>query len=758
MYVEGDIIYKIWNDNYTYVINKENNSYNRIPLEYQDRLEEFIEIANNKELLEKESYFEYQSFYEEYCGKLSIITGKDIVVQYLLDDLWETQHVDDNFNQENFMLAKLTPVRYDRKCTMGNATIWNLLMTTWSYEKKLAIPYRIPEKLDFVGGLSRIFKIGFAKHIQKLDYDGLYPSIQLNGDIFPDFDITHVLKRILLHLKNGRSVFKKLASDETLSKSDRKFYKTKQLPLKVLNNANFGATGSQFFNWADINVAETTTCTGRQYLRLMIDFFSRYGCQAMVTDTDGCHYVIPETTLVDINGNMLVEPLPYNSLEYTNGKGETLIGIKAVLEKFNTEILKGDFMKLDDDGRWISCINVSKKNYANLEADGKIKITGNTIKSSTLPEYIEIFLDKALTLILQDKPKEFIEWYYEYLNKVFYNEIPLKQIASKAKVKRSIVDYVNRGYDKNGRLMPKQAFMELILAKYLPKELVQKINDRSLLDIVMPENEDEEMLLEEGNNEVLVAPVDTAIEKEKLILKQSLQEEARRKYNKYIKSLLEEIKPYNKVANKGDVVYFVNAGTTKSHGASKTDKEGNLMSELINADDLEKNPDMLGKYNVAKAVADFNTRVSKILIVFDPSLQETILKDVKIKRKNKIATLSLDEREFYTENDLKFTLTDKDTIDEIMTMEVGEIDFWVRMDRNPYEIFNGFKTENQINFEEFRTMFKKINDKIKPLKGVLKTQYNKQIRENDFVIQFKDNKYYLNQFKNNNLELVKELV
>ena len=129
--------------------------------------------------------------------------GKKLVKQYLLDDLWETEQVDELYNQSSFMLAKIVPTTYQRVCTMGTASIWNLLMTAWSYENNLAIPH--PDKADrFSGGLARCYKVGFTKRSKKIDYASLYPMIQLDNDVFPMFDITNVLKKLLLlkYVKN----------------------------------------------------------------------------------------------------------------------------------------------------------------------------------------------------------------------------------------------------------------------------------------------------------------------------------------------------------------------------------------------------------------------------------------------------------------------------------------------------------------------------------------------------------------------------
>ena len=63
-----------------------------------------------------------------------------------MDDLWETAEIDNVYNQSSFMVAKIVPTTYQRVCTMGTAAIWNLLLTTWSYENDLAIP--IPDKYE----------------------------------------------------------------------------------------------------------------------------------------------------------------------------------------------------------------------------------------------------------------------------------------------------------------------------------------------------------------------------------------------------------------------------------------------------------------------------------------------------------------------------------------------------------------------------------------------------------------------------------
>lgn len=100
-----------------------------------------------------------------------------------------------------------------------------------------------------------------------------------------------------------------------------------------------------------------------------------------------------------------------------------------------------------------------------MDAKGKIKLTGNSIKSKKLPLYIEEFLDKGVKLLLNGQGKEFIEYYYEYLQKIFDQRIALSKIAQRAKVKLTMDDYVKRLTQKTkaGNQMSRMAHMELAL-------------------------------------------------------------------------------------------------------------------------------------------------------------------------------------------------------------------------------------------------------------------------------------------------------
>ncbi len=294
VYIPGDKIYTIWNDTVNkYAFNDSNGDWYKI----------------SERMILMDGY--------------KVTTGSYLIQRYLMDDLWETEQVDNIFNQAAFLISKILPTNFSRSSTMGTATQWKLIMAAWSYERNLAIPLT-ESKRDFAGGLSRLLALGYARNVVKLDYAALYPKTELTHDIFPNLDISGVMKGLLTYIVDTRDEFKFLttkhkdiAKDLVARKLDelgdeikkhkalQNLYDKKQLPLKILANSWFGAYGAPYiFNWGDTDCAEETTCRGRQYLRLMVRHFTeKYGFKALVGDSvtyDTPVYVRYFKNLIDI--------------------------------------------------------------------------------------------------------------------------------------------------------------------------------------------------------------------------------------------------------------------------------------------------------------------------------------------------------------------------------------------------------------------------------------------------------------------------
>ena len=716
-YIEGEdgAIGKYYLENKIFLIN-DKNEYVQVPDEYQDVAKCLYKLQVNKNIIGDEEYKRLRGqclnqskvfvdwFRTEALpkGMINFIGGKKLVKQYLLDDLWETEHVDELYNQSSFMLAKIVPTTYQRICTMGTAAVWNLLLTAWSYENDLAIPQS--DKYEkFSGGLARCFKTGYTKRIKKIDYASLYPMIQLTEGVFPIFDITGVMKKLLLYLTTTRNIYKKLAKKKKLNEEevillkeiDPEIYikyinnaltqaeilmsEIKQLPIKILNNSLFGALGSNIsFNWSDNVCAARITCVGRLHLRHGIDWFSKYGLVALLAVTDGINFHIPDTTTIRVTDDGVLYDQPEGLIE-DMWKYDGQVGVQALIKKYNREEMKAPYMSVDDDGDSISCLNLSRINYGSLalvkdkktgELKEKIKLTGNTIKSKVMPEYIETFIDKGLDMILHGQGKEFVEYYNSYAEDIRYMRIPLKKIASKSKIKISLKSYKNRGSDKNGKDKAAQAHMELLIQKReaIVRDLFEKHKSEFNLEKIKNVNDIDVMA--------------------KLVANYMPQE-----------------------PELDSVVYYVNVGTMKSHGDVKKDtKTGEvvLRCELISAKDLQDNPNMTGTYNYKKYLAAFNTRVETLLVGFDEETRKKML--VKINKQGELKKFEFNP----LHNELELKNFDSDNYDEAMHLEDLEVDFWNKTGYDPRNIWNGFKMRDEYNvhYEIYQNALDFLNEKM----------------------------------------------
>lgn len=629
------------------------------------------------------------------------VKGDYIVQRYLCDDLWETEQIDNIFNQASFLIAKMLPTTFQRSSTMGTAGQWKLIMAAWSYENGLAIP-ETQSKREFTGGLSRLLEVGYARNVVKLDYAALYPKTQLTHNIFPDLDISGVMEGMLTYVVDSRDEFKFLTGKEKkiakqlaedlkngeYSEAEKEalkvkieehralanLYDKKQLPLKILANSWFGSYGAPYiFNWGDTDSAEETTCRGRQYLRLMVRYFSeKHGFRALVGDTDGFNFSFPD------NVNDIKYLAKGSHWKTTNDAGKELSGLDAVLAEFNEEYMEGR-MGLDIDDVCNSTINFARKNYAN-DIGGKIKLVGNSVKSKRMSVYIEDFLGKAIRMLLDGDGHSFVKYYYEYVDKIYNYQIPLVKIASKAKVKLSMSDYKKKATQKNkaGNPMPKQAHMELALRENLETTLgdvLYYINigtsksqgDLKTVEVnKMTKKQTETWLLENPDT-----PLPTVRKEVQLNSKLINPDTVERDFE-----LIKEMEVLKKALATME---------------SEEDYDANAYSDIKNRIETIDTQLFTDEYNVARYLDAFNKKVKPLLVCFNPEIRNNILLDiVKVKDKEtKKITEKLKDRSVFTKSEcelvsgIPFKETDQDSYEDLMKMEDKEIKFWDKVNKVP---------------------------------------------------------------------------
>ena len=623
-------------------------------------------------------------------------TGKYITERYLLDDLWETDKVELQLNQANFLINKIVPTGFARACTMGTAGIWKLIILAWSYEQKLAVPAFGPGG-SFTGGLSRLICTGYVDGVIKLDYNSLYPSIMLTWHIDPKVDIQGVLPAMLNFVLTQREKYKDLkkigaknaekfreefkkSMDKTLLPEIQKWENEEmkndrlQNPLKILGNSAFGSFGAEnLFPLGDKECAERITCTGRQALRLMITKFMEFGYKPIVGDTDGFNFKLPSTY-------RYTEENPYVSpgLSRVTKEGVKYTGFKGDVAEFNDKYMK-DFhyhpdavnkMGLGIDEIVASTINFSRKNYADYFPENPypkdVKLVGNTIKSKKMPGYIAKFLDKGIRLLLQNKGGEFLDYYYDYIEKIYNCQIPLKDIASKGKIKKSIDNYIAdcNTLTKAGRPKSRQAWYELCIQAGLKPDIGETIyyintgKKKSDSDIKKVTK-----WVEYGKDGVLI---DHTKEVEK----------GAKQWRKDPKNEERYQMSQNGPGQSGNHLIYPEVEWMKENGLHyQKQYELVFACELLDQSVIDSEEDVLcedGKeYNIAKYIDQFNSRITPLLVCFSKSIRDQIL------------ITNPKDRKYFTVEESQLVSgepnepSDQDDINDVLRMEDREVKFWV---------------------------------------------------------------------------------
>lgn len=676
-----------------------------------------------------------------------LVSGKYIVERYLLDDLWECDMVEAKLNATNFLICKMLPIPFQKCCTMGTAGQWKSLMMAWSYENDLAIPYA-GNTGKFTGGLSRLLSTGYVNKVAKFDYNSLYPSIIITWAIEDEKDISGATLKFLEHMLTNREKYKKIKKGaDTKVKEYKEIIKKKgkltkeqgidynkqqaifasadkiQTQMKVFANSFFGAYGSNVgsvYPWKSVKCAERTTCTGRQSLRLMISHFSKLGYKPIVGDTDGFNFKLP-----DESKYRYTKEHPYVSvgLSRETKEGKEYTGYEADVAEFNDKYMK-DFhyapkavnkMGLGIDEIVDSTINFSRKNYADYFPDEAfpkdVKLVGNTIKSKKMPEYISKFLEKGVRLLLQNKGKEFLDEYYTYIGKIYNYQIPLKQIASKGKVKKSIEDYKKdcETVTKAGNKKSRQAWMELAIREGLKVDLGETLyfintgTKKSHSDVKRVTSYN--VTLEDGTV-------------------------------KNIKSKLDkEWKAAEDGKNGTTKKLSFDDWVKKHHREVSIETEIILCCELLPREIVESDNDYFceeGKeYNVEKYIEQFNKRITPLLVCFSKEIRPLIL-----------ITNPKDRQYFTDEQSILVSGQpnkdgDQDTYEQLMTMEDKEIRFW--MAHPEWEI--PFLKECDMDWEKIKTDYLERMEREKQL-GIdkIREQYDDALNKltEDEVDKFED--------------------
>lgn len=337
-------------------------------------------------------------------------------------------------------------------------------------------------------------------------------------------------------------------------------------------------------------------------------------------------------------------------------KGKEYTKVEADVAEFEDMFMNSAYngginkMGLGIDEYCPATINFSRKNYADRLENGKTKLVGNTIKSRRMSSYIEKFLDSGVNLLLNGDGHSFLENYYAYIDKIFNYQIPLRDIASKGKIKKSVEDYIKdcSTLTKSGSKKSRQAWYELVINAKMKVDL----NDTIYYVNVGKKKSESDVKR--------VTHVFVRVDGEEMEL------------NKESKKLIFE-KEYGKGYKLKDIGKE-NVDKTLEKYTVRTEDEILLNCKMVPSEIVDAEEDIMCtdeiEYNVEKYIEQFNNRIKPLLVCFSLDIRDKIM----IKDPN--------ERPYFTEEQCRLTsgfpykAEDQDTYEQLMTPERKEMDFW----------------------------------------------------------------------------------
>lgn len=380
----------------------------------------------------------------------------------------------------------------------------------------------------------------------------------------------------------------------------------------------------------------------------------------IVSNTDGFNFQMPKDEEFRYTDE---HPYISNGQGRNSIKGKAYTKVEADLAEFEdtffNKAYNGGVNKsgIDIDEYILVDIQISRKNYLDLMPDGSTKKVGNTIKSRKMSGYLQEFIDAGADMLLHNDGYSFLKSYYDYIEKIYNYQIPIKDVATKGNIKKSIKEYQEdcKVLTKAGSKKSRQAWYELVIKEGLTPNIgdtIYYINTGT----------------KKGHSDVkrITHFFYYADNGEKT----EITKEVEKKY---------------KEAHK-------NASSTKTrleiakelYGASAFDEDEIILNcKLVPHEIVESERAILCsevddiEYNVEKYIDQFNKRVAPLLVCFHPDIRNNIL------------ITNPKDRKFFTEEEAKLVCgypnkpTDQDTYEALMTPEKKEIAFWTRVGETP---------------------------------------------------------------------------
>jgi DNA polymerase elongation subunit (family B) len=360
--------------------------------------------------------------------------------EYALDDVRETDAISRLLSPSYFYQTQILPLSYQNCVSRGNATRIDALLCAEYIQARQSLPMPQAQQ-DFQGALTASAEPGLFENVWHIDVRSLYPSIILANKLCPRSDEIGVFSRLLGRLRDFR-----LQAKDAMRHADaeqRDYYQALQSSFKILINSFYGYLGFSQGTFNDYNMARAVTAEGRAILAKMQSYLAESGAKIIEMDTDGIYFCPPQD-----------------------------IDCMAEMQSRVQSILP-EGIEVELDSEFQAMYAYKSKNYALLEKNGKVSITGAALKSRGLEPFQRNYMRDMLTLLLHGRAAEIPALYSRYEDDIREHRLPLKDLSKREYLSTSPEAYSRKLAEGKGR---RSAAYELAIAsgeKYQQGDQVQ---------------------------------------------------------------------------------------------------------------------------------------------------------------------------------------------------------------------------------------------------------------------------------------------
>jgi DNA polymerase elongation subunit (family B) len=354
-------------------------------------------------------------------------TDPDTLFRYALDDVREVRALSAILSQSYFVQAQIFPFSFQNVALRGNATKIDALLLREYLRQKRAVPAPDPPQ-EVLGGHTEIAFQGVARRVLHCDVTSLYPSVMLTFGYVPQRDSLGVFPGLLRDLRAFRVEAKRLARSADTD-AGRAYYEALQTTFKILINSFYGYLGFSIGHFNDFAAANQVTAKGRELIQAVMAWLRERQAIVIEVDTDGLYFVAPD----DVRSPEDEERL---------------------LAELTTILPEGIALELD--GRYEAMFSYKMKNYALLDAQGRLTITGSGLRSRGLELFQREWMEEMFRHLLAGEPQKIRELTRRYAEAFEQHAFDVSKFMKTETLQDSLDTY--REKTKAGRRNPAAAY------------------------------------------------------------------------------------------------------------------------------------------------------------------------------------------------------------------------------------------------------------------------------------------------------------